>query len=37
MGRPKRRKPPEMPYWWWLGQDGCLAKQKCQSEDGRLI
>ena len=23
MGKPKRRKPPEMPYWWWLGQDSC--------------
>lgn len=23
MGRPKHRKPPAMPYWWWLGQDGC--------------
>ncbi len=23
MSRPKHRKPPAMPYWWWLGQDGC--------------
>lgn len=23
MGKIKRRKPPEMPYWWWLDQDGC--------------
>lgn len=23
MGKLKYRKAPEMPYWWWLGQDGC--------------
>lgn len=23
MGKLKRRKAPEMPYWWWLEQDGC--------------
>lgn len=23
VGKLKHRKPPAMPYWWWLGQDGC--------------
>lgn len=23
MSKVKYRKPPEMPFWWWLGQDGC--------------
>lgn len=23
MSKQKRRKPPAMPRWYWLGQDGC--------------
>lgn len=23
MGRAKRKPRPSMPYWYWLGQDGC--------------
>jgi len=29
MGKAKRKARPAMPYWYWLGQDGCwFCKQK---------
>lgn len=28
MGKAKRKAKPSMPYWYWLGQDGCWFCKK---------